>query len=320
MKIKVIYIKWIKFLSFFLIGSKWKKLFIQRFTPVKFSIDVRMKGQMDWENPVTFCQKIQWQKLFLREPLFVKCADKYAVRDYLREKGLEGLLVTLYGVWDSADDIDWDALPEKFVLKPTHSSGHCFFVKNKHKADFFQIKKKMNKKLALPFGVNHGEFHYCPIERKVVAEQYLEDSSGELLEFKIYCFHGKPCFVQADSDRAHPTRPHTRNHYSPSWENLRFSRVGLPLSEKEVTRPDNLEEMIHAAEILSHDFSQVRVDFYSVDGRLYFGELTFTSGAGFMPLSPEKYNLLLGSLWDLSKIPSEKIRKKPCLSPEYYLK
>lgn len=276
---------------------------------------------LDLDNPKNFNQKIQWLKLYDSTPIKTKLADKYLVREWVKEKigrtfaqnpenqaevDAEGekYLIPLLGVWDKFDDIDFDKLPNRFVLKGNHGCAYNYIVKDKSKMNIEDARKKFNKWMKRNYAQNGGlELHYKDILPKIVAEAYIEDSNKELNDYKIMCFNGKPQYIWIDQGRF---TDRTENIYNTKWE-LQPFLLTYPNSKEEVPPPKNLDKMLELAEIMAKEFSLVRVDFYNVDGQIYFGEMTFTSASGIDKFIPSSYNKVWGDLLKLPELPKPKL-------------
>lgn len=256
----------------------------------------RTGKNLNLESPKTFNEKIQWLKLYDNSPLKTKLADKYLVREWIEEQIGSEYLIPLLGAWNNFDEIDFDKLPEKFVLKANHGSHWNIIVKDKSKLDKSKAKKKFDKWMARDYAFKAGlELQYRGIKPKIIAEKFIEDTNGELNDYKIMCFNGEPKFVWVDCGRY---SNHTKNIYDLDW-NLQPFKMTYPISKTPIARPENLDKMIELAKILCKDFAFVRVDFYNVDGKIYFGEMTFTSMSGTDKFEPEKYDLELGNILTL---------------------
>lgn len=255
--------------------------FIPDETFLKMKYKLMMGKKLDLENPKTFNEKLQWLKLHDRNPEYTKMVDKYEAKEYVANIiGKEYIIPTL-GVWDKFDDIDFDALPNEFVLKPTHTSGNVFICKDKSRIDYKKLKKQVNKWLKRDYYKIHREWPYKNVKPRIIAEEYMEDQTGELVDYKVYAFNGKCDYVMTCVDRAKGETKFL--YYDRNW-NLKkeFSFDGLKYGQTiNVPRPKNLDKMFELAEILSKDIPFVRVDFYEANGNLYFGELTFFPSAGF---------------------------------------
>ncbi len=256
------------------------------------------KTHIDIENPKTFNEKIQWLKLYDSTPLKTRLADKYLVRDWVKEKIGEQHLIPLLGVWDKFSDIDFNKLPNSFVLKTNHGSGWNYIVRDKKNMDLSLMKEKfdgwMKKNFAFAWGL---EFHYMNIPPKIIAEKYISDLDGEIFDYRFFCFNGVPKFVWVDVGSG--TTHHKRNIYDMQWKFQNY-KVNYPNIAQELDCPNTFSEMKKYAKILSEGFAFVRVDFYSIDGHVYFGEITFTPQSGAGKWESEEQNLMYG---DLIKIP-----------------
>ena len=257
---------------------------------------------LDLDNPQTFDEKIQWLKLYDSIPLKSRLADKYSVRDWVKEKIGEKYLIPLLGVYDKFDDIDFAKLPNRFVIKCTHGSGYNIIVKDKATFDSTEAKSKINKWLGENFAFKNGcELHYCAIKPKIIIEKYIENTDGDLYDYKFWCFNGKVKYIQFLSERN--LGGMKMAFYDTKWRKQTFvSDYHYPLDTKNREKPDNLRKMIKLAEKLSRGFYYVRVDFYRLDDNtICFGEMTFTPASGRMFWSDEKINHDLGKLIKLPK-------------------
>lgn len=267
--------------------------------------------KLNLENPKTFNEKIQWFKLYYRNRKMTMCADKYSVRRYYKEKNLESHVVGLLGVWDNVEEINWESLPKQFVLKANHTAGDVWIIKDKDMIDTQQLKRELSIALKKRFGERGAEFHYLFIPPKIIAEQYLEDASGGLLDYKIYCFQGKAHYIQVDFDRSFD---HRYAIYDRNW-----AKTSCSDTAKTVKKPEKLTDMIVIAERLSAEFPHVRIDLYYVDTSIYLGEMTFSTGSGFIPFTPTSWDEVFGNCWDLKAISRKHLRSAPCLSAaDYY--
>ena len=232
---------------------------------------------LSFENPRTFNEKIQWMKLYYypKNPLIVKCTDKYTVREYVKEKGYEEKLVPLLGVWDQAQDIQWEKLPDSFVLKCNHGCTYNIIITNKNKTDERAVAKKLNSWLNEDFGAFNVELHYSSIKHRcILCEEYL---GADITDYKFFCFHGKPYCIYVSNDLIHD-RQAKIGFFSLDGEKLPLHRTDY-MDIAQITLPSFYEEMKMAAEVLCKDFPFVRVDFFIANGTWYFAELTFTPGA-----------------------------------------
>lgn len=255
---------------------------------------------LDLNNPQTYNEKIQWIKLHGVTPLMTKLTDKYAVREWVKEKIGEEYLVSLLGVWESFDDIDIDALPDKFVLKCNHGCTWNEIVQNKIEWNAELAKKKFDRWMITNFAFRGGlQLQYKDIPPKILAEEYMENEVGDLYDYKFWCFDGRVEFVMFLSERSTELR---MNNYDKEWNLLPFT-YDHPNTDREIPRPEKLDEMIRIAEILAEGFPHVRVDLYQLnDGTIKFGEMTFTSCNGTCGWSDEEANLKLGKLLKLNEV------------------
>lgn len=257
---------------------------------------------LNLKNPKTFNEKIQWIKLYEKNPLMTLYADKYEVRKVVEKKFGPHILNELYGVFESPDEIDFDSLPESFVLKATHGSGWNIIVKNKLVFEREKAKKKMRKWLGRNFYTKKREWAYKNIPPRIVCEKYMENKDGSLNDYKFYCFNGDPLFIQVDFDRY---TGHGRVFYNPEWQKLDFflakSRK-VRHYEEELERPDSLTDMTEIARVLSSDFTFARIDMYEVEGKAVFGEVTFYPKNGGGRFSPEYRDMEFGDLLRLPEM------------------
>lgn len=247
--------------------------------------------ELNLENPITFNEKLNWMKINYKNENATICADKYQVRKYLEDKGYGWLLNDLLGVYDNVEDINIDKLPNRFVLKGTHGSGWNLIVKDKNKVRWTPWKLVMKSWLKQNFYYYGREWVYKNMKPRIICEKYLEDNNGELLDYKIYCFNGQPKFIQVDVDRF---TNHTANYYDTEWNTMPF-QYDDENSGRIIDKPKNLNEMVEVSKNLSREFPHVRVDFYEVNGKLYFGELTFFTASATGRFQPEEYDEIIGS-------------------------
>lgn len=265
---------------------------------------LRKGYRLNLKNPRTYNEKLQWIKLYDKNPLMEKCCDKYHVRKYLKELHCEELLVKL--IWEgyNPEDIPFDELPEKCVIKATHGSTFniiCKDVKKVVKQDVIKTCKRWLKEKFLPC---YGEWFYGRMKPRIIIEEYLENLDGSSLnDYKVYCFNGEPRYIKVDIDRF---SNHKCNIYSVNWKKIENVRIGFNNACVEVSKPECLEELLQYARLLSKQFLHARVDFYIVDGKIYFGEITFTSGAGFSNIQPYEFDVEMGNCLSLKKIEYEK--------------
>lgn len=257
-----------------------------------------MKKRLNLKNPCTYNEKLQWMKLYDRNPLYTRLVDKADVKDYIAEvMGGDDIIIPTLGVWDSFDEIDFEKLPQQFVLKTTHDSGGVVICKDKSTFDIDVARKKLEKSLASNYYLEHREWPYKDVKPRILAEKYMVDESGtELKDYKFFCFDGEPKMLFIATDRPHDTR---FDFYDVDFNHLPFTQ-GHPNAEKSIDRPQNFELMIEISRKLSKGLSQVRVDLYNVNGEIYFGELTFAHFSGNVPFKPAKWDRIIGEWWKLN--------------------
>ena len=256
---------------------------------------------LNLERPQTYNEKIQWFKLYGITPEISLLSDKIAVRDFVASRIGVKHLIPLLGTWDYPEDIDIETLPVKFVLKADHGSGYNYLVYDKSKLNMEDMLETANHWLRQDFAFSNGfEMQYHSIERRLLAEYYLENGNGDLYDYKVWCFNGKAEFIEVVWNRK--VSLYT-DFYDLQWNLLPFT-YGHPNGEERVAKPDNLDELIDKAEVLAADFPHVRVDFYRMnDGKLYFGEMTFTSSSGCELWNLPGLDLKLGGLFSYPGLP-----------------
>ena len=275
--------------------GKYDDLPDQEYLEKKFF--ARLKYPLCLDNPQTFNEKLQWLKLYDRKPEYTVMVDKYKVRDYIKERIGEEYLIPLLGVWDKAEDIDFDKLPNQFVLKCNHNSGLGMYIcKDKSKLTKRQInviRKNLAKGLKQDYYLTGREWPYKNVPRKIIAEKYMANDKNEgLTDYKFMCFKGKVkcCFVCTDRFSKEGLKI---TFYDTNWKIMPFRRH-YPKSNEPIAKPVNYEKIIKLAEQLSKDIPFVRTDFYEINEELYFGELTFYPGSGFEEFIPHVGDEILG--------------------------
>ena len=263
---------------------------------IKMIYKASMNKKLDLTNPTTFNEKLQWLKLYDRRDEYTQMVDKYAVREYVKDRIGTEFLIPLLGAWDNADEIDFSQLPNQFVLKCNHDSGGWIICKDKNTLDIESARSFLKKRLRRNFFWNAREWPYKNVKRKIICEKYMVDESGtELKDYKFFCFNGKCEAIFIATDRGKDTR---FDFFDKNFKHLPFTN-GHPNADRIIQKPENLQEMIRIAELLSIGIPQVRVDLYNVRGKIYFGEMTFFHWGGKKPFKPEKWDYWLGSFIDL---------------------
>lgn len=238
---------------------------------------------------------MQYSKLYNNPPTKSMLTDKYLVRKWVSTKIGEDYLIPLIGVWDNFSEINFDNHPKQFILKTNHGVGTNVIVKNKEKFNYYRTKIKFNRWMKMNFSHNLA-LHYKEIEPKIIAENFIQDSEGNLNDYKFLCFHGEVYYCWVDIDR---NNNHKRNVYNLNWDLQDWNQHTYPNTESKLEKPENFDEMVEIAKILCQGFSHVRVDLYNVDGKIFFGELTFSNSSGFELIYPHSANQMLGNLWRL---------------------
>ena len=267
-----------------------------------------------WPNldcPETFAEKLLWLMLFSRDPLRTRCANKYTVRSYVEELGLRHLLLPLLGTYQKSSDIDFSALPSSFVLKAAHGSGMNIFCRNKHELNIPEVRCKLDAWLQTDYSKKRGEIHYAAMKPLILCEPLLMDVNERLpTDYKLFCFDGKvECTLICPERNPDENLERDADYYfyDRDWERkLPYSRSSL-LSSRHIPKPAGYEEMIEAAEKLSKPFPFVRADFYSIKGRVIFGEMTFTPAACIDCDNTDLAEQLLGAL---IKLPGNGVIKR----------
>lgn len=264
---------------------------------------------LNLDNPRTYNEKLQWLKLYCHRPEFTTMVDKYDVKDYVSGKiGSEYVIPTL-GVWDSPDQIEWCALPERFVLKTTQGGGSCGVIICKNREKLNRTKVANDLRTAQKYNIfkEFREWPYKNVKSRIIAEELLEEPEFEApRDYKVMCFDGKVKLIEYHEGRF--TENHTQDFYDRNWNKTSITQGAYgELSSQIAERPECLDKMIELSEILSKDLPHVRVDWYFVKGNLYFGELTFFDGSGLCPWDRYEDDLLMGS-W--ITLPKEKIDDK----------
>ena len=249
--------------------------------------------KLNLKNPREFNEKIQWLKVYYKDPRLTQLVDKYSVRKYVKEKVGEKYLNELLGVYHRAKDVDFSSLPERFVIKGVHGCHFNLIVRDKAELVPWKARLLMRKWLSKNQYYRGGlEWAYKNIPPLLIAEKYLEEMGKEMInDYKFFCFDGQPQFIQVDLERGVKD---FRCFYNTAWEKLPFSTEDNTYYEGDVPQPDNYEEMLSVATKLADDFPFVRVDLYNIEGRIIFGEMTFYPSDGRNRIIPEKYNLIIG--------------------------
>ena len=254
-----------------------------------------LNEKLNLRDPQNYNAKLQWLKIHDHEPSHTEMVDKYAAKKYVADKIGEEYIIKTLGVWDSFEDINFDALPERFVLKCTHDSAGLAICRDKKSFDMAKAKAKLSKCLKRNFYYSGREWPYKNVKPRIIAEEYMEDTTlQELRDYKFFTFKGVPKVMHLVSNRQNQNEETFGDFFDMEFNHLDLT-MGHNNAPVEPEKPRNFELMIKFAEILSNDTAHLRVDFYEVNGHLYFGELTFYQDSGFADILPTQWNDVLGS-------------------------
>lgn len=260
----------------------------------------RQGRTLDWNNIKSYTEKMQLEKLFNNYQLKSDLTDKFKVRKWVAEKIGEEYLIPLVGAWSKYSEINFDKLPERFVMKTNHGSSDVVVVKEKSKmslADRLRMKRIISNSMRKDYALYACELHYSKIEPLIIVEEFIDSGESDLRDYKFLCFDGVPYYCWVDIGRY---TEHKRNVYDMQWNLQSWNQFSYGNTEENIEKPDNFEEMIDIVKRLSNGFAHVRVDLYNVSGKIYFGEMTFTNGSGFEEIVPLEMDYKLGDLWNLN--------------------
>lgn len=266
---------------------------------LKIKYKIEMGKKLNLRNPITFNEKLQWLKLNDRKEIYTLMVDKYEAKKYVSNAIGEEYIIPTLGIFDKFDDIDFGKLPNQFVIKCTHDSGGLIICRDKKNFNKEEARKKINKFLSKNYYKNFREWPYKNVKPRIIIEEFIGEN---LIDYRIYCFNGKPkyvyMYINNSQDTNEKPEPEYCNIYDMNWELQEFHQNSLPSKEK-YEKPKRLEDMKEIAEELSKDTKFLRVDFYLKDGQVIFSEMTFFPGAGFSKFHPEKYDNYLGKELDI---------------------
>ena len=286
-------------------GTRQKILSLLSFIPDKPMVELqylmKIRHRLNLKAPERYTEKLQWYKLYYRDPLMAQCVDKYEVRKYVEKKGLGNILNECYGIYDRVEDIDFDSLPAQFVMKKTNGSGglNVIICKDKTQLDIVDTKKILNDWL-MPYSADTGgrEWAYYGLKNRIVIEKYLEneeDTEAGISDYKFFCFNGRVTHLAVDVDRF---IGHKRNFYDGEWNYLDVSS-DCPSFGDHISKPEGFSTLVATAETLAEDFPCVRTDLYLLAGKVIFGELTFYPWSGYVRFSPDSFDYELGAEFGL---------------------
>lgn len=261
---------------------------------VKLQYKYITHNRLNLKNPTKYTEKLQYLRLkvYPYEELVSKCAGRAGVRDYVKEIGFEQNLIKIYGIYDSFEEIDFDVLPDKFVMKCTHACAFNYLCFDKSKINKKELSKKFKRWLKTNYGKKTVELHYSPIKPQIIIEEFLFENDYLPVEYKIHCFNGKAKYLYVVTSRNRDIR---YNNYYIDWtpfDGAQFN--GWKKTDHELTKPNNFDEMVKMSEELSKNFPFVRVDLYSINGKIYFSEMTFTPAKGTLIFDDPKVDYEIG--------------------------
>lgn len=278
----------------------WKKISKMKFfdyVPDRIAVSIKYRNhflkKLDLKNPQTFNEKLQWLKLYDRRPEYTTMVDKYRAKEYVANIIGEEYIIPTLGVWKSFDEIDFDALPNQFVLKCNHGSGDAVICKDKASFDMESARKKLTDALNTDYYLISREWPYKNVDRLILAEQYLEDAeTHDARDYKFFCFDGEVKCFKVDLDRFAGRHA---NWYDREGQILPYGTLGAePVYDREIILPAQLDKMMGLAEKLAQGYPFIRVDFYYVNEKIYSGELTFYPASGLKPFTDEKWDKIMG--------------------------
>ena len=275
--------------------------------PNKWYLFFRFKNRVGYwphlNHPRTFNENLQWLKLNDRHAEYTQMVDKIDAKKYVASIIGEKYIIPTLGVWDSVDEIEWDKLPNQFVIKVSSDSGGIVVCKDKQTLDIEKAKEKLTNGWGKNYYVHNKEYPYRDLTPRIIAEEYKEDESGyELRDYKIFCFNGEPKILFVASDRQKASEDTKFDFFDLNWNHLPFTN-GHPNSKEHIAKPKNFEEMLEIAKKLSVGIPQVRIDLYNCNGQIYFGEITFFHWSGMTAFDPVEWDFKLGKM---IKLPCDK--------------
>jgi hypothetical protein len=275
--------------------------FIYKINPkldLKILFKLKTGYNLNLDKPTTYNEKLQWIKLYDNNPLIPQCADKYAVRKYIMDCDCGEILNDLLWHGFNAEDIPFDELPQQFVIKVTHGSGFNIICKNKDKINREKTIRKLNSWLKSKFIPCYGEWFYGVVKPRIIVEKYLNEEGFEVpIDYKVFCFNGEPKIIDVHTGRYNE---HIRNLYDLEWNIIKDTSIGYQSKNSMVIeKPEQLSRLLEYSRKLSSNFIHSRVDFYIVNKKIYFGEITFTNGAGFSKIVPHSFDQKMGSWMSL---------------------
>lgn len=265
------------------------------YTKIKYRL--KMGRKLNLNNPTTYTEKLNWLKLYDHDPAYVPLVDKWEVVPYIEKRIGGGYTIPKYGIYNSFDEIDWDVLPDQFVLKCTHDSGGVVICRDKKNIDYESARKVLETSMKRNYYWHNREWPYKQVQPRILCEQYLSDESGDgLLDYKFFCFDGKPQFMFIATGRAKQETCFDFFDMDFNWIPV---KQHYPNANVRPTKPEKWGEMVDLSTKLSDGFKHVRIDFFQSSGKVYFGEMTFTHFGGFEKFEPEEYDAKFGKYLNL---------------------
>lgn len=277
-------------------------------TYLKIKYRLIMKKKLDISNPKTFNEKIQWLKIHDRKDIYTTMVDKYEAKKYISNIIGDDYIVPTLGIYDSFDEIDFEKLPNEFVIKPTHTSGNVYICKNKNEINYKKLKRIIRKWLRRKYYYTHREWPYKNIKPRIIIEKYMSDEEQkELIDYKLFCFNTIPKLTLVCSERFSSDNM-CETFFDENWNVLDITE-GNHRVDKNIKKPNNYEEMKEIAKKLSEDTLFTRIDFYEINGKIYFGEITFYPNSGYEKFEPKEYDKILGDWIKLERNKGENINE-----------
>lgn len=263
---------------------------------------VIMGRKLNLKNPKEYNEKLQWLKLNDRKPEYSTMVDKYEVRGYIEDLLGDKYLLPCLGIYDSVDDIDIDALPDRFVLKCTHDSGSVEICKDKSSFDIEGARHRLSQAMKRNYYATYREWPYKYVKPRIIAEGYLEGDGGDLKDYKVMCFNGEAKIVEVHENRFVEGKVHTQTFYDREWNIVPLTQVETVTVDRPGERPRQLDEILRLSELIAKDMYHARIDWYIEGDKIYFGEITFFDGSGFESFSTPEMERMLG---DMIKLPEK---------------
>ena len=263
---------------------------------------VIMRRKLNLKNPKEYNEKLQWLKLNDRKPEYSTMVDKYEVRGYIADLLGDKYLIPCLGIYDSVDEIDIDALPDRFVLKCTHDSGSVEICKDKSSFDIEGARHRLSQAMKRNYYATYREWPYKYVKPRIIAEGYLEGDGGDLKDYKVMCFNGEAKIIEVHENRFVEGKVHTQTFYDREWNIVPLTQVETVTVDRPGERPRQLDEILRLSELIAKDMYHVRIDWYIEGDKIYFGEITFFDGSGFESFSTPEMERMLG---DMIKLPEK---------------